>query len=164
MWLICADSLNLPGMRILQFAFGDDARNLFLPHNYVRNCIAYTGTHDNDTSIGWYQTANEKEEKDLGNTFHEWARYRLANGQLRVFLGCCFRISPLQDILQQGKRSPYEFSPKSAGNWKYQFASNDLTPDLAIRIRQLNIQYNRIPAINRIISENLTSLMKAYKH
>lgn len=145
------DSLNLPGMRILQFAFGDDARNPFLPHNYVHNCVAYTGTHDNDTSIGWYQTANEKER--------DYARKYLSTNGMDIawrMVDCVFSsvavfaLAPLQDILQQGKEARMNFPGKSAGNWKYQFASNDLTPDLAIRIRQLNIQYNRIPAINRI--------------
>ena len=145
------DSLGLPGMRILQFAFGDDSRNLFLPHNYIHNCIAYTGTHDNDTTIGWYQTATEKEK--------DYARKYLSTNGLDIawrMVNCVFSsvavfaLAPLQDILQQGKEARMNFPGKSAGNWKYQFASNDLTPDLAIRIRQLNIQYNRIPAINRV--------------
>src|SRR5207249_3558256 len=50
------DAFALPGMRVLQFAFGDDARNPFLPHNHVRNCVVYTGTHDNDTTAGWWRT------------------------------------------------------------------------------------------------------------
>jgi 4-alpha-glucanotransferase len=145
------DSLDLPGMRILQFAFGDDARNLFLPHNYVHNCIAYTGTHDNDTSIGWYQTANEK-EKDLARKYLSTNGLDIAWRMVNCVFSsvAVFALAPLQDILQQGKEARMNFPGKSAGNWKYQFASNDLTPDLAIRIRQLNIQYNRIPAINRI--------------
>ena len=56
------DAFGLPGMKILQFAFSGDARDLFLPHNYVQNCIAYTGTHDNDTAVGWYASAQEHEK------------------------------------------------------------------------------------------------------
>lgn len=145
------DSAGLPGMRILQFAFGDDSRNLFLPHNYIKNCVAYTGTHDNDTALGWYQTASEKEK--------DFARKYLSTNGIDIawrMVNCVWSsvavaaLAPLQDFLQQGKETRMNFPGKSTGNWSYQFASNDLTPDLAIRIRQLNMQYNRIPAINRI--------------
>jgi 4-alpha-glucanotransferase len=50
------DSFKFPGMRILQYAFGGDARNHDLPHNYINNCVAYTGTHDNDTTVGWWNS------------------------------------------------------------------------------------------------------------
>jgi 4-alpha-glucanotransferase len=63
------DWLELPGMRILQFAFDGDGRHPFLPHNYVRNCVAYSGTHDNDTALGWYATAPERERDSRAATW-----------------------------------------------------------------------------------------------
>ena len=59
-WSRCATGFELPGMKVLQFAFDGDARHPFLPHNYERNCVVYTGTHDNDTTLGWYATAPEQ--------------------------------------------------------------------------------------------------------
>ncbi|HNY94227.1 MAG TPA: 4-alpha-glucanotransferase, partial [Flexilinea sp.] len=145
------DSFGLPGMKILQFAFSDDARNLFLPHNYIQNCIAYTGTHDNDTAIGWYQTAPES-EKDFAR------RYLMSNGEDIAWkmVRCVwssvavYAIAPLQDILQQGPEARMNFPGKAEGNWCYQFKPSDLTPELAFRIRELNTIFNRIPEINRI--------------
>lgn len=57
------DHYNFPGMKILQFAFGGDANNVYLPHHYIQNCLVYTGTHDNDTAIGWWETASTAEKQ-----------------------------------------------------------------------------------------------------
>ncbi len=145
------DKFNLPGMKILQFAFSDDARNLFLPHNYIQNCVAYTGTHDNDTAVGWYQTASEK-ERDYAR------RYLLSDGSdiawkmvLKVWGSVAvYAIAPLQDILQSGPETRMNFPGKAIGNWGYQFRSSDLTPELSFRLKEINTNYNRIPEINRI--------------
>ncbi len=143
------DSFNLPGMKIFQFAFSDDARNLFLPHNYINNCISYTGTHDNDTSLGWYQTAPEKERDFI-------RRYLSTDGSDIAWkmIDCVwssvavYAIAPLQDFLALGSDARMNFPGRAQGNWCYRFKSTDLTPDLAHRILDLNKLYNRIPAIN----------------
>ena len=60
------DKFQFPGMRILLFAFAEDAKNPYLPHNYVHNCAVYVGTHDNDTAIGWWHRASAQEKQFLG--------------------------------------------------------------------------------------------------
>lgn len=145
------ESFGLPGMKILQFGFSDDARNLFLPHNYVQNCIAYTGTHDNDTAVGWYQTAPEK-DRDFARRYLmsdgediAWKMVRSVWSSVAVYA-----IAPLQDIIQAGTESRMNFPGKAVGNWGYQFHASDLTPELAFRLKEMNTIYNRIPEINRI--------------
>lgn len=143
------DSFDLPGMRIFQFGFSDDARNLFLPHNYITNCIAYTGTHDNDTAIGWYQTTSENEQ--------DFARRYLSTDGSDIswkMVSCLwssvavYAIAPLQDLLSLGTDARMNFPGHAEGNWSYRFKSTDLTPDLAFRILDLNRIYNRIPSLN----------------
>lgn len=144
------DAFNLPGMKILQFAFSGDARDLFLPHNYVDNCIAYTGTHDNDTAVGWYATANEH-EKDFCRRYLNsngndvaWKMVRSVWGSVAVYA-----IAPLQDILGLDGSARMNFPGRASGNWTYRFRPSDITPALSARIAEINTMYNRIPAINR---------------
>ena len=66
-WSRCASGSSLPGMRVLQFAFGGDAKNDFLPHNYTRNTVVYTGTHDNDTTRGWFDALTKAQRNHALN-------------------------------------------------------------------------------------------------
>lgn len=145
------DAFGLPGMKILQFAFSGDARDLFLPHNYVQNCIAYTGTHDNDTAVGWYASAQEH-EKDFCRRYLStdgsdiaWRMVRSVWASVAVYA-----IAPLQDILGLDGSTRMNFPGHAAGNWLYRFRPADIKPDLAARISELNQMYNRIPSINRV--------------
>ncbi len=144
------DEYNLPGMKILQFAFSDDARNLFLPSNYVKNCIAYSGTHDNDTTIGWYQTAPEK-EKDFARRYFNTDGSNISWDMIREVWKsvAVYAIAPLQDFLCLGTEARMNYPGRPAGNWCYRFKSSDLTPDLAFRILDMNKTYNRITELNQ---------------
>lgn len=118
---------GLPGMAILQFAFGDDADNLYLPHNLVPNQVVYTGTHDNDTSRSWYAQANEKARDHL-------RRYLRVSGEdvswdmIRAALGsvCRLAVLPLTDILNLSSEGRFNTPGKAEGNWQWRCEVNQL--------------------------------------
>jgi len=137
------DSFNLPGMKIYQFGFsGPD--NPFLPHHYTENCVVYTGTHDNDTMRGWYETAPEHER-------HFALRYMGVDGQnfvadsIRAIWASVagFALAPLQDFLNQDMRARMNFPGKLGGNWVWRMSHDALREDLQNRIRELNYLYQR---------------------
>jgi 4-alpha-glucanotransferase len=112
------DGCNLPGMRVLQFAFDGEASNPFLPHNYVRNTIAYTGTHDNDTTAGWYRSLGAEQRRRLARYAPDapadpaWALIRLAWSSIADVA-----IAPLQDILNLGTAARMNTPGTTDGNW-----------------------------------------------
>lgn len=139
------DGFGLPGMKILQFAFGGDADNPYLPHNLTRDCVVYTGTHDNDTSLGWWKSL-AKIERDrvreyLGHGGREmpWDLIRLA--QASVARLC---IIPLQDLLGLGADSRMNTPGEASGNWGWRYRPEDLRPEIAERLARLAAVYGRV--------------------
>lgn len=137
------EAFNLPGMKVLQFAFtGPD--NPFLPHNYVPNCVAYTGTHDNNTAFGWYKTAPEHErdfaKRYLGVDGHDfaWDLIRTVWKSVAVFA-----IAPMQDVLGLGGEARMNFPSTLGDNWEWRMSENDLREDFAAGLRYLNWMSNR---------------------
>ncbi|MBL8078857.1 MAG: 4-alpha-glucanotransferase [Anaerolineales bacterium] len=137
------NAFELPGMKVLQFGFsGPD--NLFLPHNYVPNCVAYTGTHDNDTAFGWYANAPQHElefaHRYLGVDGHDfaWDLIRAVWKSVAVFA-----ITPLQDVLGLGGEARMNFPSKLGGNWEWRMTDQDFREDLAAGLRDLNWLTNR---------------------
>ena len=131
--LALRDSLGLPGMKVLQFAYGDDANNAYLPHNYdTSHCVVYTGTHDNDTTLGWYQTASETEQ-DLFRRYLNSSGEQPAGDLLRQAYASSAKwaIVPLQDLLGQGSDARMNVPGVGAGNWQYRYHAHQLTPELA---------------------------------
>jgi 4-alpha-glucanotransferase len=136
-------AFGLPGMKVLQFGFtGPD--NPFLPHNYVPNCVAYTGTHDNDTAMGWYASA-PSHEKDFAHRYlgvdgHDfaWDLIRTVWKSVAVF-----GIAPMQDVLSLGGEARMNFPSKLGGNWEWRMGENDLREDYAAGLRDLNWLSNR---------------------
>ena len=117
------DGCGFPGMRILQFAFGDDATHDFLPHNYVRNTVVYSGTHDNDTARGWWDAAPERERIFAGSYLaagaHDihWAMIRAASASVANLA-----IFPLQDVLGLDARHRMNVPGlMGTGNWSWRF-------------------------------------------
>lgn len=139
------DSNGFPGMKILQFAFSDK-ENVFLPHNYPEsgNVIVYTGTHDNDTTIGWYQTA-PKEELEFMDEYLEAYGLKIEKPEDApwVLAELGFRsnaklvILPLQDVLRLGTEARMNFPGTLGDNWDWRYAPGDLTPELARQLREL---------------------------
>jgi len=114
------DDSGLPGMLVLQFAFGSDATNSYLPHNATPNSVVYAGTHDNDTTVGWYRTASEK-ERDYVRRYLRVPGADVAWDFIRASYGCASRLAiiTLPDIL--GLDSPARFNTPSLaqGNWQW---------------------------------------------
>lgn len=139
------DQLKLPGMKILQFAFGGDASHAYLPHNYPANCIAYTGTHDNNTSRGWFKdaTAHEKEfcASYLGGHVSHVAREMIRTlWQSPANL----TIAPLQDFLQLGATARMNTPSTVGNNWTWRVKPEALTDSLSGWIREINTIYGRM--------------------
>jgi 4-alpha-glucanotransferase len=137
------NAFELPGMKVLQFGFsGPD--NPFLPHNYVPNCVAYTGTHDNDTAFGWHATAAQHEldfaHHYLGVDGHDFAWDLIRNVWRSVAV---FAITPMQDVLGLGGDARMNFPSKLGGNWEWRMNEADFREDLAAGLRDLNWLTNR---------------------
>ena len=136
-------AFDLPGMKVLQFAFsGPD--NPFLPHHYVPNCVAYTGTHDNDTAFGWLANASENERefafRYLRVDGHDFAWDLIREIWKSVAI---FAIAPMQDVLGLGGKARMNFPSKLGGNWDWRMNDDDLHADLADRLGDLNWLANR---------------------
>ncbi|MEQ9308312.1 MAG: 4-alpha-glucanotransferase [Balneolaceae bacterium] len=119
------DNYDFPGMKIIQFAFDSDSKNSFLPHNYPQNSVVYTGTHDNDTSVGWYEKAPEV-EKHRARTYTRsdgadisWELIRL--GMMSVSDQAIF---PLQDYLNLDGEHRMNFPGTSSGNWLWRYTDD----------------------------------------
>lgn len=144
------DSFDLPGMCILQFAFGGDSRNIHRPHNYIKNCVVYTGTHDSDTVAGWYRARKRKrggnpEEADLCR------RYLMTDGReihwdfIRAALASVANtaIIPLQDILGLDNKARMNTPSTNEGNWQWRFKDGQINGELSDRLRELTGLYGR---------------------
>jgi 4-alpha-glucanotransferase len=141
--LALRDEFNLPGMKILQFGFsGRD--DLFLPHRYVENCVAYTGTHDNATARGWFEAAppGEREyalrylntnEKDF-----PWALIRAIWGSVAMFA-----LAPMQDILGLGSEARMNYPSHLGGNWEWRMRPDALSDEASARLAEFNRLYQR---------------------
>ncbi|WP_034384485.1 4-alpha-glucanotransferase [Deinococcus sp. YIM 77859] len=145
------DDFALPGMAVLQFAFGggDFSVNAFLPHNLRANQVVYTGTHDNDTSRGWWQNADEQERQNFRaytqtQPSEETFAWQLT--QLAFASRPNLAVVPLQDVLNLGSESRMNL-PGTSGphNWTWRFDATQLRPELALQLRELTEKTGRLP-------------------
>ena len=137
---------GLPGMRILQFAFGGAVEDRFLPHGYERNCAVYTGTHDNDTTAGWYAGLTPAELAALRRYVPGVDRDPVGE-LLRVAWASVadFAIAPLQDVLGLGTEARMNLPGTETGNWSWRFTADMLDPDRLERLAELTATYGRRP-------------------
>lgn len=143
------DDFDLPGMKILQFAFSTDASDKFLPHNYTRNFVVYSGTHDNDTTVGWYHQSATDHERD------HFRRYLRSDGHEPAWtmLDAAWRsvadmaLVPLQDLLSLDTSARMNLPGRATGNWGWRFRPEQLTDFLATRLRDTTFVYGRDPQI-----------------
>jgi 4-alpha-glucanotransferase len=141
------DKFKLPGMRILQFAFGDGECNHFLPHHYVPNTVAYTGTHDNDTTIGWWGTLPGYEKtfarQYLGIGEDEkainWVMMRALSRSVANLV-----IFPMQDVLGLPGEHRMNFPGHPTGNWEWRFSWNQVLPEHAEALAELSAENDRV--------------------
>ena len=149
---------NFPGMKILQFAFSGSYANSFLPHNYSQNCVTYTGTHDNDTTLGWYHSAPEEEKhkareytKSDGNQMN-WELIR--EGLLSV---ADQAVVPIQDFMNLGTEHRMNYPGTASGNWDWRYTDTMLNQIDKGRIVRLIEMSNR-DVRNEASDANLTSI------
>ncbi len=140
------DHYNFPGMKILQFAFGNGPKDPYLPHNFPQNCVVYTGSHDNDTTLGWYQSAPAHEQefcrKYIGGLRESisWEMIRLAASSTAVM-----SLYPLQDVLALGSEARMNVPGKASGNWGWRYQSSLLSEARALRLAEISEIYGRVP-------------------
>ena len=139
------EATGFPGMKILGFAFDSGEENDYLPHTYTKNCVVYTGTHDNDTLIGWFQKAKEEDRqfaRDYLNSRSDdeihWNAIRGAWSSV-----ASMAISPVQDFLGLGSEARINTPGVAAGNWQWRLRHGVLTDELAERIAKLTRVYSR---------------------
>jgi 4-alpha-glucanotransferase len=139
------DRFGFPGMKILQFAFGSDTDNPFLPFNFVRNCVVYTGTHDNDTTAGWYSTLEDYERTTLHDYLGGMERDGIHWALIRVALSSVANqtIIPFQDILGLGNEARMNYPGKPTGNWGWRYTPESLNQGLSDYLRKLTTLYGR---------------------
>jgi len=141
------DRFELPGMKVLQFAFDGDATNPFLPHNYPRRCVAYSGTHDNDTTAGWFAKASPDERARVQRYFArsgEDVAYDFIRGVMSSRADTA--IVPLQDVLSLGSEARMNTPGIAGGNWQWRFRSGDLRDWHVGRLAEMAELYGRAPA------------------
>jgi 4-alpha-glucanotransferase len=139
------DRFGFPGMKILQFAFGSGPVNPYLPHNHVRESVVYTGTHDNDTTEGWF-AALPKREKRLVLDYLNSDGKDVTGDLIRAALASVANMTviPLQDILRLESSARMNVPGTSIGNWSWRFSDDDLKVELGIWLLELTEMYGRL--------------------
>ena len=141
------DMFNFPGMKILQFAFGEEGDKGFLPHNHKKNCVVYSGSHDNDTTRGFFEN-----EKNNGTGIYEWAQKYL-NYYNDDICGAVVNaayasvadtvIIPMQDLLKLGTEARMNFPGRLGGNWTWRFTWEQIPNELPIKLKEITNIYER---------------------
>lgn len=149
------DMFNFPGMKILQFAFGTGMETKFLPHNYIPNCVVYTGSHDNDTTRAYFEKAKQDKSSDIYEHMQKYLNYfgddvvfeliRLAYASVANIV-----VIPMQDILNLGGEARMNFPGKLGGNWTWRFTWDQIDENLHLKFLGLAKLYERPPAPKKI--------------
>ncbi len=147
------DRWGFPGMRVLQFAFGDQSlENPHKPHNFIRNCVVYTGTHDNDTTAGWFRRSNGEQARAeielalryMGRDGSDgvWDFIRLALSSVADTA-----ILPMQDVLSLGTEARMNTPATVGNNWRWKMTPDQLNFELAGKLREMNLMYGRLRSV-----------------
>jgi 4-alpha-glucanotransferase len=158
------DEFGFPGMRVLQFAFGGDPHDTHLPHEYARGTVVYTGTHDNDTAAGWFDSqAGAGSTRDASQIERErlfCLEYLNARGEeihwdfIRAAMASVAdtAITPLQDVLGLGSEARMNLPASTEGNWRWRFRQDALTSDLKKRLKRVTELYVRGRNQSKVVS------------
>ncbi len=148
--------LNIPGMAVMQFGFGNPGAHTHLPHTFTPEKVVYTGTHDNDTLLGWWQSsATEYERQHVGAYLGpcedgvNWGMIRIATGSVASLC-----VIPLQDVLSLGSEARMNTPSRDRGNWRWRFAADMLRPELAQKLATLAEVSDRLPQAVPIQNED----------
>jgi 4-alpha-glucanotransferase len=155
------ERFNLPGMRITQFAFHGDPKEPFLPHNHEENSVVYTGTHDNDTSRGWYERVSE-EEKSFYRRYLNRDGSKVAWDLIRATWGsvAVFALAPMQDFLDLDNEARMNYPGNPSGNWTWRMSNADMNSALQDQIRELNFLYDRENLLARDANDTNQAFME----
>ena len=149
------DDFGFPGMRILQFGFGGDKKNIDLPHNYIQNVVAYTGTHDNDTTVGWFHSvagegstrtaAQIKREQQICLDYLNSTGAEIHWDFIRTVWASVANtaVVPLQDVLGLGTEARMNLPNSTSGNWSWRYEAGALNDDIAERLKNFTELYGR---------------------
>jgi 4-alpha-glucanotransferase len=140
------DQFNLPGMKILQFAFDSGPQNPYLPHQYPQNAVVYTGTHDNNTSLAWWQDQDPRAKQRIREYLDSACR-DMPWPLIRSALASTARLAiiPLQDCLKLGADSRMNLPGTASGNWNWRLLPGQLAPDIGQRLQKLGELFDRCP-------------------
>jgi len=131
--------LNLPGMRVMQFGFGNPGAHIYLPHQFEHNTVVYTGTHDNDTLLGWWQASATEQERCHASAYlghdPEGMNWAFIRGAQASIADLC--VVPLQDVLGLGSEGRMNVPSRADGNWTWRYERGRLTRELAARLATL---------------------------
>ncbi len=140
------ERLQIPGMAVLQFGFGDEGAHIYLPHRAAGKVI-YTGTHDNDTTVGWYQTSAGEHERRNADSYLgrcedgiHWAFIRAAQNSVADLA-----LIPLQDVLGLGSDARMNTPSLDGGNWRWRLAPCQFTAELIAKLAHLAEVTDRLP-------------------
>jgi 4-alpha-glucanotransferase len=141
------DQLELPGMKILQFAFANGPTDPFLPHNHAPNFVVYTGTHDNNTVRGWYEHDARADEKEYFENYMCFQEKIPSRAMLRSAMRsvCVLAITPLQDLLNLGKEARMNFPGQVWDNWQWRLVDGQLEDHYGEFLKELTHLYGRSP-------------------
>jgi 4-alpha-glucanotransferase len=143
------DQFHIPGTRVLQFAFDGDRENPYLPHNYVPNAVVYTGTHDNNTTRGWFDELPDDQRQNV------WHYLKRSSGENDEAAGALVRLAwssvaglalaPLQDLLNLGANGRFNVPGRVEGNWRWRATEDMLSTQAFPWLRDLTATSNRLP-------------------
>jgi 4-alpha-glucanotransferase len=139
------DRYNFPGMKILQFAFDSGGGNPYLPHNHDKHEIVYTGTHDNNTTIGWYESISEAERAEMNGylgTSGDDCTADLIRAALMSVADTA--IIPFQDVLKLGSEARMNIPGTPSGNWEWRFSWEQVPLDIAASLLKQVERYGRV--------------------
>jgi 4-alpha-glucanotransferase len=150
------EQFRFPGMAILQFAFGTDPQGSgFRPHNYSKDLVAYTGTHDNDTTVGWWTSSgladSTRSQEQIWKEREFALKYMGTDGREInwAFIRCLLAsvadvaIVPLQDLLGLGSEARMNLPAQPSGNWRWRYRPGALTPEIRERLKELTELFGR---------------------
>jgi 4-alpha-glucanotransferase len=139
------EQFNIPGMKILQFAFDDDANNAYLPHNHEYNTVVYTGTHDNNTTLGWFNEQPENVQKHIYEYLGADENIPMPFPLIKTAYASLakFAIIPMQDALSGDADQRMNIPGTAEGNWQWRFQWEDVPKNLSKKLKNLAVLYNR---------------------
>ena len=139
------EQFGLPGMRILQFAFDGGADNPYLPHNHDVNSVVYTGTHDNDTTLAWFENLSV-DQQGVALDYLGHPGEAMPWPLIRAALASVARLAilPMQDVLQAGHGQRMNIPGSNKGNWQWRFSWEQVLPGLSARLHGLTQRYGRL--------------------